>query len=137
MRKDGAGSAPVLTTRTTFPLDKVRSVVDAAQSVWTSALTYAEVGRVLVRREHAGTLVTAERQSLRGVLAKARRGWMTLDVTEDVLRRASEPFPVEPIRALDAIHLATAIEAAQAVPRLTVISQDRRILENAKALGLS
>jgi predicted nucleic acid-binding protein len=116
--------------------ERVRSVVDEAQSVCTSALTYAEVGRALVRQEHDGTLLAADRQGLCGVLAKVRRGWMTLGVTEEILNRLSRPFPVEPLRALDAIHLATALELAQALRDLKVLSLDRRILENARALGL-
>jgi len=115
---------------------EVRSSVDAAGSVWTSALTFAEAGRNLAREESSKRLRASEYQKLRGVLAKARRGWMTFQMSEDILRRASEPFPVEPIRTLDAIHLATALELARALPDISVLSLDRRILENAEALGL-
>jgi len=44
-------------------------------------------------------------------------------------------IPVEPIRTLDAVHLAT-VELLGDPPQLmTVITRDARILENAKALG--
>ena len=47
-------------------------------------------------------------------------------VTDGVLARAGSPFPVEPVRTLDAIHLATALELATAFPDLRVLSFDRR-----------
>jgi predicted nucleic acid-binding protein len=58
-----------------------------------------------------------------------------VSVTEDVLRRAGRPFPIEPIRTLDAIHLATAELLGQAPALMTILSRDSRIRDNAKALG--
>jgi hypothetical protein len=56
-------------------------------------------------------------------------------VTDAVLVRAGRPFPVEPIRTLDALHLATA-EFLGAPPQMvTVITRDARVGENARALG--
>ncbi len=48
--------------------------------------------------------------------------------------RASLAFPIEPIRSLDALHLASAAELRQAIPGLSILSLDRRIVDNAKAL---
>ncbi len=45
-------------------------------------------------------------------------------------------FPVEPIRTLDALHLASALELLRLFPDLTVLSFDRRIVENLAPLGL-
>ncbi len=48
---------------------------------------------------------------------------------------AGRPFPVEPIRTLDAIHLATAA-ALSAMPALvTIVTRDLRVRNNATALG--
>jgi hypothetical protein len=41
---------------------------------------------------------------------------------------------VEPIRTLDAVHLATA-ELLGAPQRVTIITRDARVTENARALG--
>jgi predicted nucleic acid-binding protein len=58
-----------------------------------------------------------------------------VSVTETILTRAGRPFPVEPIRTLDAIHLATA-EALGDPPALVIIvTRDLRVRENATALG--
>jgi hypothetical protein len=56
-------------------------------------------------------------------------------VTEEVLTRVARPFPVEPVRTLDAIHLAT-LESLGETPQLvTVVTRDDRIARNARALG--
>jgi hypothetical protein len=58
-------------------------------------------------------------------------------ITQDVLERVKRPFPVEPVRTLDAMHLAT-IEILGEPPALvTVLTRDARLRENAIALGYS
>jgi predicted nucleic acid-binding protein len=113
-----------------------RRAVDAAERAVTSALSFAEVERALVRAEGAGMLKAADGQRLRGLLQRTRAGWATMSVTDEVLGRAARPFPVEPVRTLDAVHLATALAFARAYPDLRVVTFDRRILDNAAALGL-
>ena len=115
---------------------EARRAVDAAERVVTSALSIAEVERALLRAESAVMLKAADGQRLRGLLQRARSSWATMAVTDEVLGRAARPFPVEPVRTLDAVHLATALAFAQAYPDLRVVSFDRRILDNAAALGL-
>jgi len=52
-----------------------------------------------------------------------------------VLSRARQAFPVEPVRTLDALHLASVLAWDQAIDRLTVVSCDDRVRSNALALG--
>jgi predicted nucleic acid-binding protein len=101
----------------------------------TSALTLAEAARALTRARNAGRIgPSGERSALRDVQEFARQ-CSILEVTGDVLTRAGRPFPVEPIRTLDAIHLAT-IEAMGETPQLvTVVTRDQRVARNARALG--
>jgi predicted nucleic acid-binding protein len=116
--------------------DEVRATVDSAQVVVTSSLTFTEAERALVRAENEELIRAADGQRLRGLLRRASSGWMRMMVTEDVLARAGRPFPVEPLRTLDAIHLATALTFTRAFSDLRLLSLDRRILENARALGI-
>ena len=60
-----------------------------------------------------------------------------MSLTTGVLARAGRAFPVEPVRTLDAIHLATALEFLAAFPDLAILALDRRVLANAIALGLA
>jgi predicted nucleic acid-binding protein len=57
-------------------------------------------------------------------------------VSDEVLSRAGRRFPVEPIRTLDAIHLATAEQLLGPGTRVILFSYDARLRENALALGL-
>jgi predicted nucleic acid-binding protein len=52
-----------------------------------------------------------------------------------VVDRARQPFPAEPIRTLDALHLATAVQARSLVPDLALLSLDRRVRACARAMG--
>jgi predicted nucleic acid-binding protein len=74
----------------------------------TSALTIAEAARAILRAR-TGDRLTAEgeRAALRGLRRFERRCYVVA-ITEAVLSRVRRPFPVEPIRTLDAVHLATA-----------------------------
>lgn len=71
---------------------------------------------------------------MRGLQVFARRCDI-VSVTDAVLTRVGRPFPVEPVRTLDAVHLAT-VEALNDHPALvTVLTRDVRVRENAVALG--
>ena len=59
-----------------------------------------------------------------------------MPISPEVLDRARRPFPAEPIRSLDAIHLASAMLAAGSGTELAVLSLDPRVRASAVALGL-
>jgi len=117
--------------------EKVRHAVDRSATVLTATLTLIESHRALVRLESQGLVTQADRQRLRGLLSRESARWALLELTESVRARASEPFPIEPVRSLDAIHLATALEASALYPDLEVLSFDQRIIDNLIPLGLS
>jgi predicted nucleic acid-binding protein len=101
----------------------------------TSALTLAEARRALVRARVGGRLTPVqERAALRGLRVFERRCYVAA-VTDSVLARAGRPFPVEPIRTLDALHLATAELVGEPHQPVTIVTRDRRVKENAEALG--
>jgi uncharacterized protein len=112
------------------------AAVDHADSVVTSDLTFAEAGRAVTRAEAATTLDAVKAGSLRARLDRFRRAWSALAIDEAVLDRVAGAYPVEPVRTLDAIHLASALVWAREHPELRVLTQDRRLRENASALGL-
>jgi predicted nucleic acid-binding protein len=101
----------------------------------TSALTFAEASRALIRARVSGRLTAEqERQSLRALHTFERR-CSIVAVTDAVLTRAGRPFPVEPIRTLDAIHLATAELLGETPQLVTFVTRDERIRKNASVLG--
>ena len=110
--------------------------IDVADVVVTSVVTSVEAERVLTRVLAAGAMSEADGRRALGALVRARASWIVMELTADVAARAGASFPVEPVRTLDAVHLATALRFTEAFPSLEVSSLDRRVSENAKALGI-
>jgi predicted nucleic acid-binding protein len=73
---------------------------------------------------------------VRKALAAASAHWQLLRVGADVVDRARQPFPGDPIRTLDAIHLASALVARSAVAGLEILTLDERIRQAARRLGV-
>jgi predicted nucleic acid-binding protein len=101
----------------------------------TSALTIAETTRAVLRARLSGRITAQQHRAALLTLQKFARRCYIVSVSETILTRAGRPFPVEPIRTLDAIHLATA-EALGDPPALVIIvTRDVRVRDNATALG--
>jgi predicted nucleic acid-binding protein len=112
-----------------------RASIRAEGARVTSALTLAEATRAIIRGRATGRLSEAdERAAIRGLQVFARRCAL-VGVTDAVLARVGRPFPVEPVRTLDAIHLATADELAEPPALVTIVTRDARVRDNARALG--
>jgi predicted nucleic acid-binding protein len=106
-----------------------------AESVVTSVVTFVECERAFVRASVGGRRVEAQLADRRGVLARAGAHWDRVPVSDDVLEMAKRSFPIEPVRTLDAIHLASALLTRSAIAGLALLSLDRRVREVGAALG--
>jgi len=94
-----------------------------------------EASRAILRARIEGRLSAEyERAALRR-LRQFERRCEVVAISVPVLVRAARPFPVEPIRTLDAIHLATVEESGETPQLVTIVTRDRRIRENAIAMG--
>jgi predicted nucleic acid-binding protein len=103
----------------------------------TSALTFAEARRAVVRARQSERLTVSQARSVARALHTFAKRCQVVAVTEEVLGRAGRPFVVEPVRTLDAIHLAT-LELLGGSPALiTVLTRDERVRKNALAGGYS
>lgn len=101
----------------------------------TSALTLAEAARAILRARVAGRLTAEQERASVLALRRFERRCYVVAVTDAVLARVRRPFPVEPIRTLDAVHLATAELLGEPPPLMTIVTRDDRVRDNAKALG--
>jgi predicted nucleic acid-binding protein len=109
----------------------------AGTRVVTSVVTMSEAGRAIIRARVTGRLTAENEKAAILALRTFERRCFLLDIDQVVLDRVRRPFPVEPIRTLDAIHLATA-ELLDEPPQLaTIVTRDERVRANAKALGYS
>jgi predicted nucleic acid-binding protein len=111
-------------------------VLAAAHAVVASDLTVVECERVLIRAWSTGMLSEAAAADHGAVLARAAASWTRLRLGGDVMERAIRPFPIEPVRTLDALHLGSALVARSAAPGLRLLTLDQRIRENGARLGL-
>ncbi len=110
-------------------------VLASAERVFASVLSLVEVDRVLQRAVAVDGMSEEDRAGQRATLARTARHWLVLELTQPIIERARSAFPREPVRTLDALHLASAVEAQEAVGGVRILSFDRRIRENAEAMG--
>ncbi|MFZ1816286.1 MAG: hypothetical protein WAU16_17880, partial [Rhizobiaceae bacterium] len=59
--------------------------------------------------------------------ALASASWISVEITPASQQIAREAFPIEPLRTLDALHVASAILAREWVAELQVLSLDQRV----------
>ncbi len=114
---------------------EIRATLAAAAKVTSSRLTLIETRRVLRRAERAGRIAAAQAADLLAIFAQAASTWAILEVSEEIARRAEDGFPNEPVRTLDAIHLASALFLRQSFPDLAILTADERVRDNAALLG--
>jgi predicted nucleic acid-binding protein len=114
----------------------VRQSLAAAEIIVASDLTLIECDRVILRAAALGELTEAEAADRRAQLTAAASHWQILRVAPEIVERARQPFPGEPIRTLDAIHLASALTARTAIVGLMLLSLDDRVRKAGKKLGL-
>jgi hypothetical protein len=115
---------------------QVREVLAGAVLVIASDLTLIECDRVLIRATTLGDISEATAADRRAHLNAAAAHWHVLRIGAEIVDRARQPFPGEPVRTLDAIHLASTLAARSAVPGLELLSLDDRIRTVARRLGL-
>jgi uncharacterized protein with PIN domain len=114
----------------------VRRSLASAEIIVASDLTLIECDRVLLRAAALGELTEAEAADRRAHLTAAASHWQILRMAPEIVERARQAFPGEPIRTLDAIHLASALVARTAIVGLTLLSLDDRVRKAGKRLGL-
>jgi len=115
--------------------EELRATLAAATKVTTSRSTLVEARRVVRRAQREGRLTEADGADVLALLAQAASTWAVLAISEEVVRRAEEGFPSEPVRTLDAIHLASALFLRQSFPDLILLTTDDRVRSNASLLG--
>ena len=115
---------------------EIGSTLAAAELIISSDLTLLECERVLMRGSAMGDLSEGEATKRQVILRTAAQHWKLMGFDPSVIERAQRPFPIEPLRTLDALHLSFALEAQRMVTDVRILSLDRRIRETALQLGL-
>lgn len=115
---------------------RVIAELAAADHVATSAITVIECARALARARHDRRITRVEERAALHLLDEAFQSWHVLEISDDVIARARAVFPSEPVRSLDAIHVASALSLLSAAGEVTTLSLDDRVRANARALGM-
>ena len=102
----------------------------------TSAITIVEIERALRRATREGRVNAAQVREARRWVRDFRDSCDVIAVEDMVLERASRDFEVEPVRTLDALHIASALLWEERLGALAIASFDKRVRDNATAHGM-
>ncbi len=116
--------------------DLAAAALAAADLIIASDLTLIECDRVLIRAVALNELDAPDAAARQARLNAVSARWTLLALDDEIGERARRPFPLEPIRTLDAIHIASAVTAQRAVPDLVMLSLDTRVRRATSRLGL-
>lgn len=117
--------------------DEVVRAIATTEKILTSALTELEFSRSVTRARISGRISAIEAETVLREFEAECETWEVMDITDSVMALAREEFPFEPVRALDAIHLASAQLFHADLKDVSMLSFDTRIRANAPALGLA
>ena len=107
-----------------------------AETVTACDLTLIECDRTIWRSAALGSLDEGDVDVVRNRLASVAQHWTVLPFSSEIVERARWRFPHEPIRTLDALHVAAALHARIVFPDLAMLSLDERVRRVAGSLGL-
>jgi hypothetical protein len=107
-----------------------------ADRIVSSDLTCVECDRTLIHAEVMWEIPRSEVAHRRELFEATTARWTLLRISPGIVARARQPFPGDPVRSLDALHLASALVAKGLSEDFSVLSLDRRVRRTARALGL-
>lgn len=110
------------------------ALVTRTRSVATATIAYAEVYAGLGRKRRAGELSPSEYGRTCGQFEEEWPAYVRLDLRDDILLLARDLIQRQPLRGLDAIHLASAVTLRDALgEEVLFVAADEGLLRAAKA----
>lgn len=115
----------------------------AGHTLLIAQVTPAEIVSGVARRRREGTIPARAAHAIRLLVDRhARREYLVIALQTPVLQRAEDLLEAHPLRAYDAVQLASALESnsrlvAAGLPPLVFVSADNRLLTVASAEGLT
>ncbi len=93
---------------------EVWNLVEEASLVATSVVAYPEARSAVARLRREGSLTAAELDLIRDLLDDDWAGYLSLEVTEAIRRRAGDLAETYALRGFDSLHLASFLSLADA-----------------------
>ncbi|MCL6569370.1 MAG: type II toxin-antitoxin system VapC family toxin [Meiothermus silvanus] len=117
--------------------DAVRAEVSQAAAVSTSRVAYAEARAAFARRTREGALSGGDLRRIVAALDADWESYLSVEVTDGIARQAGELAERYALRALDSLHLASALALQRRVSLpLRFLCFDQRLARAAQeALG--
>ncbi len=114
----------------------VETEVQAAETVVTSTVTWAEACSTFARALREGRIQEDANQRMLDALARDWPRFTTLSVVDSLSRHAGTLARLHALRGFDAIHLASALYADKAVGDIRFLTFDARLMVAAGNAGL-
>jgi len=115
----------------------VGEMLAAAGHTISSDLTIVECDRAIHRASAIGRMSVTDAKTASSDLDSAVAKWDVLGLLPAIVERARRPFPFEPIRSLDALHISWTLHVRAAIPDLAVLSLDDRVRRVAESVGFA
>jgi len=113
----------------------IQATIRTAAKIVTSSLTIIEADRGIRRAVAGGQLSSLQGRRALDRLDGIMVACEIIDIDDRIIKYVQRDYPVEPVRTLDAIHLASLHFWATTIESVTVLSCDRRVRENCVAWG--
>lgn len=117
---------------------EVRRFFARGELLWTSKVSQAEVWSAFARRRRGGDLTAAQYRAIARSFEQDWRSFAVVELSDDVARMIRRLVERHPLRAFDAIQLASAIWAKQNLGEAVVfVGADEPLLKAAEAAALT
>jgi predicted nucleic acid-binding protein len=118
--------------------ETIKGLMRDDEDIVVSWTTRIECLSALSRRQREGVLLSGDAAKARAVLSALAATWSEVQPTETVRLRAERLLSIHPLRAADALQLASALIWAQETPRgLNFVCLDQNLREGALKEGFS
>ncbi len=117
------------------PAIRILDMLRTAEQVVSSSLTSVECARGLTRARLLERLTSMQELAALQLLDQAESGWHIQELNAHVLARARAPMPGDPVRTLDALHIASASVLRDGLGPISMLSLDARVRACATGLG--
>ncbi len=114
----------------------ILELIQGGGALVTSALTIVEIERALRRATREGRASAVRIREARRWVREFRDSCDLIPMEDHVLERAAQDFEVEPVRTLDALHIASALLWEERLGAVALVSCDKRLRDNALAYGM-
>jgi predicted nucleic acid-binding protein len=116
----------------------VREFFASGELLWTSKISQAEVWSAFARRRRGGDLTTAQYHSIARSFERDWRRFAIVELSDEVVAMIRRIVEQHPLRAFDAIQLASAIWAKQSLGEpLVFVGADAPLMRAAGAMALT